>query len=107
VLGALPGGAAEGDHPPCDLGEGWHGPAALLDQGISTGADCAEVEDGLMAGFGQGNVGPPSQAELAAAAVDDDALDPSPGAGGVNLEVEAVAVCVQARAFLGADLGRG
>ena len=91
-VGRLPGAAPAA---PLLLGEGGHAPsAALVGEGVATGAGELAVGEGLLAGLGEGDETDAAESELALPAADDEALDPASGSGALDVEVETVAVCV-------------
>ena len=55
------------------------------------------VGEGLLAGFGERDECGGAESELPASAADDEPLDPASGSGGLNEEVQAVAVGVLSR----------
>ena len=75
------------------LGEGGHAVgAALLCEGVAPGAGELAVGQGQLARLGERDERGGAESELAAAAADDDALDPASRSGGLDEQVQAVAV---------------
>ena len=69
---------------------------ALLGQRVAAGARESAVGEGLFARFLQRHQREAAESELATPAADHEPLQPTPPAGRVDLEVEAVAVTVPA-----------
>ena len=82
------GGFCEGGHIPC---------ASSLGQGIPTFAGQLAVGARLFVGLGEGHQRHAAESEIAAAAANDEALDPTPGSARLDVEVQSVAVAVFAR----------
>ena len=68
--------------------------AALVGQGVSARARQFAVGEGQFAGLGERDERDGAESELAAATADDEPLYPASCAGGLDEEVQAVAVCV-------------
>ena len=85
LLEYLPGGVGEGGHLP-------H--AALLVPRVGARAGKPAVGQRQLARLGEGNQRRGAEAELAAAAADDEPLDPASSSAGLNEQVQAVAVGV-------------
>jgi len=85
-------------YPLGGFGEGGHvARASSLGQGIPTLAGQLAVGPRLLAGLGEGDQRDAAESEVAAAAADDEALDPASGSVRLDEEVESVAVAVFAR----------
>ena len=76
----------------------------LVGQRVSAGPRQLAVGEGQFAGFGERDERGGAESEFAAAASDDEPLDPAAGAGGLHEEVQPVAVGVPSRRG-GADEG--
>ena len=77
------------------FGEGGHAlDAAFLGKGVAAGPGQHAVGEGLLAGLGERDERGGAESEFAAPAADDEPLDPAPGPGGLDEQVQAVAVCV-------------
>ncbi len=105
LLRGLPASPLLVDHRGRGLGEGGQPlDAALVGQRVAARAGELAVGHGLLAGLGERDEGDTAEAEFAAPAADDEALDPAAGAGRLHVKVEAVAVDVVTRRG-GADEG--
>ena len=92
LLGVLPAGPLLLDHSGGRVGKDGHAlGAAPLDERVSTLAGELAVGHGLLAGLGERDEGDGAEAEFAAPAADDEALDPAAGARRLDVEVQAVA----------------
>ena len=68
--------------------------AAFLREGIAAGPGQHAVGEGLLAGLGERDEGGGAESEFAPPAADDEPLDPAPGPGRLDEQVQAVAVSV-------------
>ena len=97
-FGIAPAGPLPLHHAPGGFGEGGNAlGAALLRQGIPARACQLAVGQGLVPGLGQRDQGGAAESELALAAPDEEALNPAPGAAGLDEQVQPVAVTVPSR----------
>ena len=79
-------------------GKGWHVlRAALVGQRVAAGPGELTVGACLLPRLGKRDQGNATEAELAAAAADEEPLDPAPRPGGLNEQVQTVAVTMPAR----------
>ena len=93
LAGAAPPALLLLDHAPGGVGEGGHARgAAALGQWVAARAGELAVGKGLLAGLGERDERDGAESELAAAAADNEALDPASGFGGLSEEIQAVAV---------------
>ena len=80
--------AEETDHPGNTLD------AALVGQRVTSGPRQLAVGEGLLAGVGERDERGGAESEFAAPSADDEPLDQAAGAGGLDEEVQPVAVSV-------------
>ena len=109
VCGVAPAGPLLLHHGASGFGEGGHAlGAAPLGQRVAARAGELAIGERLLAGFGERDQAGAAETEFAAASPDDEALDPAAGSGRLDIEVEvqAVAVCVRSRRS-GGDEGGG
>ena len=64
---------------------------------VAAGAGDSAVGEGAFARLGQGHEGEAAEAERAGLSVNDEPLDPVSGSGGLDVQVESVAVAILAR----------
>ena len=94
-LPAAPAAALLFEDPLGGLGERGNAVrAALLQEGVAAGAGQLAVGEGQIAGLGERDERGGAESEFAAAAADDEPLDPASGPAGLDEEVQAVPVCV-------------
>jgi len=92
---AAPAAALLFEDAPGGLGESGDAlGAALLREGVAAGAGQLAVGEGQLAGLGERDEPGGAEAEFAASAADDEPLDPTSLAGGLDEQVQAVAVGV-------------
>ena len=95
VLGVAPAGAVQRQDLRGSLFEGRHAPCvAALGEGITAGPRELAVAQGYVPRFGQRDDGAAAEPERPGGAADDEPLYPTPRAGGVDLQIQAVAVAV-------------
>ena len=94
---AAPAPALLFEHALGGLGEGRNAlGAAVLGERIAAGAGQLAVSKGELAGLGEGDEPGGAEPEFTAASADDEPLDPASGSGGLDEQVQAVAVGVPA-----------
>ena len=95
VCGVAPAGPLLLHHGASGFGEGGHAlGAAPLGQRVAARAGELAIGERLLAGLGERDQAGAAETEFAAASPDDEALDPAAGSGRLDIEVQAVAVCV-------------
>ena len=83
------------EHAPGGIGEGGNAlDAAFVGQRVSAGPGELAVGEGQFAGFGQRDERGGAESEFAPSSADDEPLDPASGAGGLDEQVQPVAVSV-------------
>ena len=94
----LPRRTVDGEHGGDGLVEGGNaGGAARGRARVAARAGDSAVGEGAFAGLGQGHEGEAPEAERAGLSVNNEPLDPVSGSGGLDVEVESVAVAIPAR----------
>ncbi len=78
----------------------------LLGEGIATGTGQPAVGEGFVPRLGQRHQGIAALTQRAGLAADDQSLHPTPGAGGIDAQVQAMSVAIETRPGGPDELGR-